>query len=62
MVRFVVVACLTVQLALFSGYGERKCAQPVFFSLLFPQLMPWQEEPESWPFGLFEGAGEAMLL
>ncbi len=60
MLRYVIVACLAVQLALFSGYGEP--AQPVFFSLLFPQLMPQQEEQWDWPFCLFEGAGEAMLL
>jgi len=62
MVRFVIVACLTVQLAFFSGYGEGEPARPVFFSLLFPQLMPRQEEQESWPFRLFESAGEAMRL
>ncbi len=62
MVRFVIVACLAVQLALFSGYGEGEQARPVFFSLLFPQLMPRQEEPWQWPFDLFEGAGEAMFL
>ncbi len=62
MFRFVIVACLAVQLALWPGYGEGEHVRPVFFSLLFPQLMPRQEEPESWPFGLFEGVGEAMFL
>lgn len=64
--RFFVVALLVVQLALWPGYGEGENARPVFFSLLFPQLMPRQEHApgcEVWPFCLFEdAAGEAIRL
>ncbi|MDO5378954.1 MAG: hypothetical protein Q4G52_11525 [Clostridia bacterium] len=63
--RFFAVALLAVQLALWTGNGEGN-TQSVFFSLLFPQLMPQYEHApsgEDWPFRLFEhDAGEATLL
>lgn len=70
--RLFAVSLLTAQLALGPGYPgyEGDCAQNVFFSLLFPQLMPpfalRQEHAlkrADEPFGLFErDAGEAIAL
>jgi len=63
--RLFAVVLLAAQVALWPGYGEETAARPVFFSLLFPQLMPRAEAAPRgdgfvWPFE--DAAGEAVYL
>ena len=61
--RFFIIPALCALLALAPLHGEEYPeAQPVFFSLLFPQLAPQEEAPAWLLKWLGHPAGEAVAL